>query len=265
MSKENLTKSIDTMIDEIFAKSDDLDVASLASTKADEVVNKAPKAEKDSARGAGRPEQISAVPEVDQDGKRSGKYDADIAKKQAEEDQKEADQVKMAGQDKGEQKADKPEAGMPMAKSISQQEWEEYQAFKKAQSQKSQEEVLKKAREENRDLIKSAIKEATAHLAKENETLRKSVQETTELVKAMAERPQRRKSVDGIQALEKSQSEEKGPQTFSKSEMLDVAEELCLKKGMEFRDEHLIELENTGFIFDKRAREALEVALKNKK
>ncbi len=268
MSKTNLTKSIDEMIDDIFAKSEDasnLNVASLASTKADEVANKAPKAESDASRGAGRPEQISDVPNVDQDGKRAGKYDSDIAKKQAEEEAEEA--KKQADKNRSDQTMGRQEKDqMPVAKSLSAQEWEEFQAFKKAQSQKAQEEQLRKAQEQNRDLIKSAVKEATASFAKENEALRKSLNETQELVKAMAERPQRRKSVDGIQALEKSQADgDKGQQSFSKSEMLDVAEELVMKKAEGFKDEHLIELENTGFIFNKQARTVLETALKNRK
>ena len=266
MPKTDLAKSIDAMIDELFAKSEEPQNLNPGkpSTAADEVANKAPKAESDASRNAGRPAQISDVPMVDQDGKRAGKYDGDVTEKHGEEEneegKKQADD-KRSDQTMGRQEKD----SMPMAKSISAEEYAEFQEFKKAQSKKAQEETLRKAREERRDLIKAAVREATSAIAKENEDLRKSLKETNELVKAMAERPQRRKSVDGIQALEKSQSEEKGPSTFSKSEMLDVAEDLVMKKSMAFRDHHLIELENTGFVYDRAAREALETALKNKK
>lgn len=264
MSKENLNKSIDAMIDELFAEKSvekSLDVASMASTKADEAVNKAPKAQKDEDRSAGRPKQISDVPQTDMDGKREGDYDGSIAAKQKEDEPSETDQVKTSDQTKGKQDKSNP----PMMKSISEQEYAEFVAFKKAQEEKQKDEVLKKTRDEQRDLIKSAIKEATSSISKENEELRKSLAETQELVKAMAERPQRRKSIDGIQALEKSQTEDQGPQSFSKSEMLDAAEELVMKKSTDFRDDHLIELENTGFIFDQRARTVLENYIKNKK
>lgn len=263
MSKENLTKSIDAEIDRLFAVEKSLDVASMASTKADEAVNKAPKSEKDEARGAGRPKQISDVPQNDMDGKRDGDYDGSIAAKQKEDEPSETDQVKTSDQTKGEQKKDAGGAGM--AKSVSEAEYAEFQAFKKAQAEKAKNEELRKAVEVQKDLIKSAVKEAVGTVIKENEELKKSLQETQELVKAMAERPQRRKSVEGIQALEKAQVQEEGPATFSKSEMLDVAEELVMKKSMTFRDEHLIELENTGFIYDRTAREALEAELKKRK
>lgn len=248
-----------------------------SSTTADAAVNAAPKAQKDEARAAGRPAQISEVPQVDEDGKRAGKYDGDITKnspdagEENEEGKKQAD-AKRSDQTMGAQTKDGEGLKAAMGKSITDSEYAEFQAFKKAQSQKAQEEVLRKARAENADLIKSAVKEATATMIKENADLRKSLNETSELVKAMAERPQRRKSIEGLQALEKSQPDgvaNSGEKHFSKSEMLDVAEELVLKsqaaKDMTFRDEHLIELENTGFIFDKRAREHFEAALKNRK
>lgn len=265
----SLKKSIDTMIDELFAKSDapNLDIAQLSSTTADAVTKQAPKAQKDDARDAGRPKQISDVPDEDEDGKRAGKYDDDIAKKQAEEENEEG--KKQADDNRSDQTMGRQEkdamVGMPMQKTISAQDYAEYETLKKAKEDKAKEEVLKKAKEEQRDLIKSVILEATASIRKENEELKKSLSKTEELVKAMAERPQRRKSIDGIQALEKSQSEEQGPQNFSKSEMLDVAEELVMKKSMTFRDDHLIELENTGFIYDRAAREALEAELKKRK
>jgi hypothetical protein len=265
MSKEKLHKSVDEIIDELFAEKPvekSLEIAQMAKTTADAAVNQAPKAQNDDARGAGRPKQISDVPDNDEDGKRDGQYDASITEKAKEQDQPEASQVKMGGQDKGEQKKDTG----PMMKSLSEAEYAEFQAFKKAQADKQKEETLMKARNEQRDLIKSAIQEATTVISKDNEELRKSLKETQELVKSMAERPQRRKSIDGIHSLEKSvRDEEKEDSTFTKSEMLDVAEELVMKKSVDFRDEHLIELENTGFIYDPTARKTLENALKNKK
>lgn len=267
MSKENLTKSIDTMIDEMFAQPEvqkSLEIAQMASTKADDAVKQAPKSQDDDSRNAGRPNQISDVPKVDMDGKREGQYDGSIASKQKEDEPDETKQTKTSDQTKGEQMQGKPNQA-PFQKSISDEEYAEFVAFKKSKEEQKKQEELKKTVEVQKDLIKSAVKEATSAISKENEELRKSLKETNELVKSMAERPQRRKSVDGISSLEKSQTEESGPQAFTKSEMLDVAEELVMKKSENFRDEHLIELENTGFIYDNAARKTLETALKNKK
>lgn len=281
--KVDLTKSIDSLIDDLFAETvkksegaENLNPGH-SSTKADEVANAAPKAQKDEARGAGRPAQISEVPQVDTDGKRAGKYDDDIAKdtpeagEENEEGKKQAD-AKRSDQTMGKQIKDGEGVSVSLGKSISPEEYAEYQAFKKAKAEAKADESLRKAQERNADLIKSAVREATASIVKENAELRKSVQETRDLMKAIADRPQRRKSIDGIQTLEKSQGDApaaQGPQSLTKSEMLDVAEELVMKstanKDMIFRDEHLIELENTGFIFDKRAREHFENAVKNRK
>ena len=253
MSKENMNKSIDEMIDELFAEpvEKSLDVAAQAQTTADSAVKAAPKAQSDDARGAGRPAQISDVPDKDEDGKREGEYDASIAEKAKASDQPEAGQVA---------------APASITKSISEAEYAEFMELRKARASKEQEEALAKAREEQKTLIKSAIKEATSSISKENEELRKSLAETQELVKAMAERPQRRKSIDGVQAVEKSFSQEpSGPEKMSKAELLDVAMELALKKSSPFKDEHLIELENTGFVYDPSARGALETYVKNKK
>lgn len=283
--KVDLTKSIDTMIDELFAEKveksdrpDNLKVAEMSSTEADQVADKAPKSQDDKDRGAGRPAQISDVPKIDEDGKRAGKYDNDIVEKTKEEGEENEEGKKQADAKRSDQTMDGKmkdsgegmKVAMGVQKSISDEEYAEFQAFKKARAQKSQEETLRKAKEEQRDLVKSAIREAVSPFIKENEELRKSLAQTNELVKAMAERPQRRKSIDGIGALEKSENAApKGPENFSKSEMLDVAEELVMKsqaaKDMTFRDEHLIELENTGFIYDAKARAAFEQALKNRK
>lgn len=251
---EELIKSIDQELDSLFAEETpeaeesvekSIDIAKDASTKADEVVNKAPKGEDDEKRGAGRPKQISDVPSTDMDGKREGEYDGSISSKQKEEDSPEADQVKEKNQVK---------------KSLTEEEYAEYMALKKAKEEAAQAEILKKNREEQMDLIKSAVREATNDLRKENEELRKSLTEQSQLVKAMAERPVRRKSIDNVAALEKSQSEggEKKPESFSKSEMLDAAEKLLAKGVSGFKLDHVIELENTGFIYDANARALLE-------
>lgn len=268
MSKTNLQKSIDEMIDEVFAKSDapNLDVAQEASTTADAVMAQVPSSEDDASRGAGRPAQISDVPKIDTDGKRAGKYDNDITSNSPEAGQENPEGKKQADDKRSDQtmdgKGEEKPAGAPFEKSA---EYQEFLEFKKAKAARKEEKKLQKTMEAHADLIKSAVREATSGIVRENSELRKSLAETQELVKAMAERPQRRKSIDGLQALEKSHSEEQAPASFSKSEMLDVAEELVMKKAQGFGVDHLIELENTGFVFDKAARAILENAIKSKK
>ena len=80
MSNEELNKSIDAMIDELFSE-EEIEKAlgepamgeGESKTKADEVVNKAPKGKKDA--GNGRPVDIHDIPETDKDDKSKG-YDA---------------------------------------------------------------------------------------------------------------------------------------------------------------------------------------------
>ena len=198
---EDLNKSLDLLIDEVFAaagepvvKADMIKDENPAKTVADAAVKAAPKAEKDESRNAGRPDQIADVPQVDTDGKRAGDYDKDIAAKQEDGKKKEDDQVTPAKE--------------LVKKSFSDAEYEEYQALKKAQVAAVQAEVLAKAEARQADLIKSAIGEALSGVKAENEALRKSMTEQADLIKAMANKPQRAKAVTGLQAVEKFQKSE---------------------------------------------------------
>lgn len=248
-----MDKTIDTLIDDLFAESTDTVEKSMikdsnpAKETADAAVKAAPKGEKDESRDAGRPDQISDVPQTDEDGKRSGSYDSSIAKPQGDAKKKEDSQVAV------------PEL---MKKSISDSEWEEFQALKKAKVAAEQAETLEKARRETSDLIKSAVVEATSAIRQENESLRKSLEETSALVKAIANKPQRSKAVTGMAAVEKFEKSSSGSNTLSKAEVLDVAEELVKSKQLSM--EHVIELENTGFIYDSEARGVLERAVKRR-
>lgn len=250
----DLTKLIDSKIDELFAKSESTMMKDQKPAKetADEAMKQVPKAEKDEARGAGRPEQISSIPQTDTDGSRSGEYDADVAKKQEDAKKKEDSQVEVPSQ---------------MKKSLTDAEYEEFQILKAEKAAKAQAETLEKARRETTDLIKSAVSEAVAAVkaehAKEVEALRKSSQETADLVKSMANKPQKSKSITAmnVAAVEKFQKSE-GSNTLSKSEVLDIAEELVKSKHLSM--ESVIELENTGFIYDPEARRVLESAVKRR-
>mgnify|MGYP001293441952 CR=1 FL=1 len=269
----DLTKSIDSLIDGLFsedvAKADHLNVAGDAKTTADAAIAAAPKAQNDDARGAGRPKQISDVPENDEDGKRDGQYDASIASAQGEEENPEAkkqsrsiDQTTSAGR-----MGEAPKMKDPR---LSKSDYEELEAFRKSKAEaEAQAEELRKSealqkaealkKAELETLVKSAVASAIAPLKQENEQLKKSLNESAALVKAMAGQPQRSKSVTGIEALEKSAPEHVGPQEFTKSEKLDAAERLVMKKALPM--EAVVELENTGTVYRKDWQQAIEAEL----
>lgn len=275
-TNEDLNKSIDSLIEEIFAepvqKGDALNIAGDAKTTADAALAGVPAMQDDASRGAGRPKQISDVPKNDEDGKREGSYDASIASNQAEEENEEAkkqaksiDQTTAAGR-----MGEGPKMKDPrLSKSLTEEEYAEFEAFKKAKSEqeeKSKQEELKKAEDlkkaELETLVKSAVAAAIEPVKKENEELKKSLGESQALIKAMASQPQRSKSITGIEALEKSTPEYTGPQEFSKAEKLDAAESLV--KAGKLPLEAVIELENTNTVFNKDWQRAIERELEKR-
>lgn len=213
-----------------------------AQTKADEVKAAKPKDEKEGENG--RPKEVQDVPNTDEDGSRAKGYDhIQAANSKTPETSPKGTFVK----------SDKIE--------VSKEDYELLQKAKKAQ----QEEELRKARQEQTDLIKSAVKEATKSITDENAALKKSLEETQALVKAFAKKPQAQKSISSVQALEKSFDQTGGQpvqKSFSKSEMLDVAEELV--KSKQLTVEQAIELEDTGYIFDPSARGVFEAAMRKR-
>ena len=278
---DELNKSIDSLIDDLFAEpvtkaGENFEVANAAKTTADAAIASAPAMQDDASRGAGRPKAISDVPKTDEDGKRDGTYDASIAaaigeieNEEAKKQAKSIDQTTSAGR-----MGEGPKMKDPrLTKSVTEEEYAEFQAFKKAKEEeaikaeelrKSEEikksEDLKKAELEN--LVKSAVAAAVEPVKKENETLKKSLAESATLIKAMAGQPQRSKSVTGIEALEKSQPEHSGPQEFTKSEKLDAAERLVMKKALPV--DAVVELENTGTVYRRDWQQAIEAELQKK-
>lgn len=275
--EELLNKAIDELIDEVFVEEEvekSIDIAKDAEETADEAVGKAPKGQKDEARGAGRPKQISDVPQTDMDGRRESKYDDSTTEREGKEDEPEETEQSPSMDQTQEKKrmGGKPKAPemRPFKKSeeeasirqLSEEEYAEYLEFKKSKAEeaaKAEElkkaEEMKKAEEKQESLVKAAVEEATSEL-------RKSLDEANALIKAIAKQPVRAKSVTGIEALEKSQEEEKGPETFSKSEMLDAAEEL-VKSGL-IKSDVVTELEMTGYVYDGASRTLIEKQLQKK-
>lgn len=265
IKNEELTKSIDLLIEEIFSETVEksIEIAKDSSTTADEVLAQVPSSEDDSKR-EGRPSEIRE----NNNEKTEGNYDSEITEKAKEEDQKEIDQVVAMDQvqDKNRVKPESKAPEMaPFKKSLSEEEYNEYLELKKAQEASKLEELKKAEAIKTEELIKSVIEKTSAKYESKIESLQKSLSEQQALIKAMAAQPIRSKSVTNIGVLEKSEYPENASKKefFSKSELLEAAEELVKSKKIQVN--HVIELENNGFIYDKFARETLENYVKNKK
>ncbi len=256
---EELMKSIDAEIDALFSEEEvkteesvekSIDIKKDADKTADAAVAKAPKAQKDEARGAGRPKQISDVPQTDTDGARAKDYDKDIKERDDKEDEpEETDQVKEP-------------AKMKKSVEISEEEYEQFQALKKSQEEKTEEELKKAETQKQEDLIKSVLEKAEAKHKTEMDELRKSLKEQGDLIKAMAKKPVQSKAITNIDVIEKGGSKGSKVSTsteeefFSKSEMLDAAEELA--KAGKIPTEAVIELENTGNVYNPHYKKLIE-------
>ena len=271
MSQESLNKSIDDLIDQVFAEDIEksIEIAKDAQTKADSAVSKAPKGQKDEARGAGRPAQFSDVPQNDQDGARAKEYDSSISEKGKEKDVEEASQVKEMNQikAKGGQDATAPKV-TPFKKSLSDEDMAELEAFRKSKKDNEVEELRKAEAQKTEDLIKSVVERTAEKVNAQNreeiEGLKKSLNEQLTLTKAIANTPVTAKSITGIEQLEKSapDAENAQPEAFSKSEAKDLAVE-AFQKGI-ITEDHAIEMDNNGFIYDESARKDFERYVANK-
>lgn len=278
---DELLKSIDSLIDEYFTEpapeesseevEKSIDIAGDSKTKADEAANQAPKGQKDEARGAGRPKQISDVPQNDQDGARAKDYDGAISENEGKEDEPDeakkqaqsVDQTSDKGRMSGSSKAPK---SAPFKKSeeesdivtLSKAEFEELQSLKKAKEEAEELKKAEEAKKEQEALIKAAVQDATSDIRKENEELRKSLNESSAILKAMAGQPQRAKSVTGIEQLEKSVDPDGQPkeEKLTKSDILDAAEELVMKGQLS--DEVVTEIEMTHTVSDPQIRAQIE-------
>lgn len=250
MENQEIITDIDDLILKAFG-SEEVEKGMLKDMKpeketADEAVKQAPKMQDDAARGAGRPNQISDVPEVDEDGKRAKEYDSAIAKQNMDGVNPEQKQIKLP---------------QDMKKSITDAEYQEYQELKKAQAERD----AQATKEAEKELIKSAVSEATKAQADEIAELKKSLLEQNDLMKSIANQPMPSKAVTDVNAVEKfAKSEAAAPTSYSKQEMLDFAEELHKSDPTALKLTDLIELDNTGYIYDANSRESLERFIKLK-
>lgn len=259
-------------------------------TRADDPANDAPKSEEDEKAGKkrGRPEDLSQMANRDMStGESKGAYDSSVSHASVNPNMSEASQVKQPenlkskgsdksadDSDKAEQSQDQKSSDHPELKEFSQVRLpehlikgdtveiskEEYETLKKFQA-----ESLKKADvEQTSTLIKAEVEKATSSFKKENEDLRKEVEKTTTLLKALVKKPQPRKSISSLAALEKGgQSYEQAEKFYSRDEKLDAAEELVKSKDLTLED--VIELENTGTLLDPAKRARIERKLQTGK
>lgn len=267
IKSEELTKSIDLLIEEIFAEKEEqieksIEIAKDSSTTADKALSQVPSSEDDSKR-EGRPKEIRK----NNNEKTEGSYDSDISENAKEEDLKEIDQVSTSTQVDGKHVSPSAKAPQiaPFKKSLTEEEYNEYLELKKAQEASKQEELKKAEVLKTEELIKSVVEKTASKYESKIESLQKSLSEQQALIKAMASQPVRSKSVTNIEALEKSEYPENAQKKefFSKYELLEAAEELV--KSKELNVNHVIELENNGYIYDEFARQTLENYVKNKK
>jgi len=198
----------------------------------------------------GRPDDISSWETRPADGGTDNRqYDAEIASSSTDASKPEDSQVKFPEMT---MKKSETEDNVTLSK-------EEYEKLKKTfeDSEKAKEdEKLAKAKQEQTDLIKSAVSEATADL-------REKLEKANVTIEKLASRPRQQKSISSVAVIEKggyesTQSEQ--PQTFKKSEVLDVIEVLVKSKDLTM--EQAIEYETTGTIVNSEARRKVERALK---
>lgn len=256
---EDLNKSIDSLVNDLFAepiiKGEAINIAGDSKTTADAALASVPGSENDNSN-PGRPKQMHTV----SDGGDS-KYDAKVVSALSEQENEEAKkQSKDISQLSSEGRIGKSFQDDP--------EYKEYQALKKAEDQRKQEveakikaEELKKSEDlkkvEQTDLIKKAVNEAISGIQKENELIKKAFNEQTALMKSILGQPVQSKSVTSIDALEKSlDSSAQSEQTeFSKAEKLDAAENLV--KSGKLPIDAVIELENTGTVYNQQWQELI--------
>ena len=257
-NEEDLNKSIDSLLDDLFTedstedstedvieksknaideivgapKQTDKDILEDPEDDADKAAAKAPKSKKDH-----RPvKEDSDVPEVDTDGNRAKGYDSVQAKASASDVANEKKTIA------------KSEDEVVISK-------EDFEILKKAKAD-AEEAEANKAKDEQEALIKAMVSEQT-------EDLKKALNDSTELMKSLAKenaelksRPKMQKSFTSIQEFDSI--EKAGPvnKSFTKSEMLDAAEELA--KSGDIRIDQVIELENNGTIYEQEARQKIE-------
>lgn len=286
---EELDQKIEQLTDELLKgysskkHPKNINISGDASTTADQAVSQVKKAANDDSRGAGRPKQISDVPDKDQDGKREGKYDATITENEDKED--EPDETKQSPSldqvnEKGHKKVNAKAPDMRPFKKADEKELDElkksFALFQKFQEFETKaEEKITIPLAEYEELIKAKTKEKEETLSKgeigttQNEELVKSLSaltakfdEQSVLLNKIAKTPTAAKSITNINALEKSIGEEAQETTFTKSEVADALDELV--KANKLPDTAALEYDFMGSLHNPKYRAIVEAHLRNK-
>lgn len=270
MNKESLEKSIDSLIEAmLLEKSEDVMDALVGKPVHDDEQNpQDPKAAKTTADAALPPE--TATEHEGRGGRPAEVHE--IREEQGDSNEEDVGQGKKTKEAKGydavqsEAKEVHPEttvshnpagdhADMNKGVLISKEDY----AFLVKAKEMVKARQLKKSQEKQESLVKSMIAKETEGLVRVNSALAKKLEETTNLLKSLGSRPRQSKSITSASALEKSFSDARtqDEQTeFTKAQKLDAAESLMKSGEISMND--VIELENTGFIYDPRKRAAVE-------
>lgn len=262
MSKEQIQKSIEKVVDEILAKPTE--------TKTEE--GKVEKAMPTSVSANGGEDKIrSGSPNCEEqaamDKKKEEAKKAEDDKEDDEDEKKKKEKMKKAEddkEDKDEDKDDKKDMKKKMKKSIEELsahlDDEELELVKAWREETSKEEPIVKAapvvEEKKEDLAKSLAKvleEQIAPLKKAIEDKDAALKGLTEKVEKMASQPAYdRRSISNLETLEKSGATQ--AQEVSKSQVLEKMLELQLA-GKGVTSHHIGEFEATKNISDPRVRE----------
>lgn len=143
------------------------------------------------------------------------------------------------------------------------------QAFRAGELEEVKEEEVTKSMKptETQEDIKKSINEA---INAQLQPLQKSIQEKDALIKSMQEKIEKiektpaydKKSIDGLDVIEKGNKEEKKEENFSKAQILDVM--FDLQKSKVVRPNHIAEFESTGDVSNKAVKQEIYNALKAK-
>jgi len=250
-----LNKAIDQLVEELFTTNDAIQKMDVGTshTLADEALAKVPNSPKDTDR-AERPKQLTQIPEGQGEQMSEGTYDKDITSNLDEELQPE--------EAKTQSNASAPTTSMN--KSISEEEYNEYQSLKAERIKLNQEQELEKSQKLMEQVVARAVEATAAKFQAENSDLKKSVEEMKQAFTNMASKPQARKSIESVVAIEKSQKKME-PTAYSRQEVLQAVEDLVLSKSHpQFKIEHIAEMEQFGNLSDPSLRKDVENYLNRK-
>ena len=196
----------------------------------------------------GRPAETHYVPDVDDelsDGLGYNNVQFETAKIE------DADEESEPHADENDEDVKKVKKGFLISKS-------DYELLLRAKKMMQKRE-LEKSMKMQETLIKSVVSNELQSLKHENEELKKMIKETNSMMKSFGSRPQERKSVANVTALNKSfvnRDEIESPQQFSKSEILDATERLVKSGALPVNA--LIEIERSKHIENPMHRKLIE-------